>query len=60
MSKVKLAVFDQDGKNITDERTWYIDVDGNLYFETSDIDMPLQDANDFTYEVRPDRSLVTI
>ncbi len=33
------------------ERDWYIDKQGNLYFETNDVDCPLMDADGFSYEV---------
>ena len=51
MRKIRLVVFDKDGINVTDINEWYIDVDGNLFFMTNDIDMPLQDADDYTYKV---------
>lgn len=51
MSKLRITVFDNNGNDVTDKNEWYIDIDGNLYFMTNDIDMPLQDADDFTYDV---------
>lgn len=52
MSKLKFKVFNSDGKDVTDLYDWYIDKDGNLYYETNDIDMPLYNVDDFTYEVK--------
>ena len=51
MSKIRFVVFDRDGNDITDKNEWYIDIDGNLFFMTNDIDMPLFDADGCTYEV---------
>ena len=51
MNKVIFTVFDKHGKDVTDKNEWYIDVNGNLFFLTDDVDMPLQDADDYTYNV---------
>ena len=32
-------------KDVTDEKEWYIDIDGNLFFMTDDIDAPLYEAS---------------
>lgn len=32
-------------KDVTDEKEWYIDIDGNLLFITNDIDSPLYMAS---------------
>ena len=37
MDKIKFRVYDKEGHDVTDKNDWYIDVDGNLYFETNDI-----------------------
>ena len=42
-------VFDANGKDITEQEEWYIDIYGTLYFMTNDIDSPLQDAESFGY-----------
>lgn len=42
-------VFDANGKDITEQEEWYIDVYGTLFFMTNDIDSPLQDASDYGY-----------
>ena len=36
MDKIKFRVDDKEGHDVTDKNDWYIDVDGNLYFETND------------------------
>ena len=51
MDKIKFRVSDKEGHDVTDKNDWYIDVDGNLYFETNDIDCPLMDADDYRYEI---------
>ena len=48
---MKYIVKDSNGKDVTIERSWYIDPDGNLYYETDDVDCPLMDADGFSYEV---------
>ncbi len=48
---MKFKVFDGRGNDVTMERDWYIDKQGNLYFETNDVDCPLMDADGFSYEV---------
>ena len=42
-------VYDSKGKDITYQEEWYIDLQGNLYFMTNDIDSPLMDAEYFGY-----------
>lgn len=49
---MKFKVYDKNGKDVTDTRNWYIDVNGNLYFESNDVDCPLIDADDFYYELK--------
>ena len=34
------------GEDVTDEREWYVDTDGNLLFMTNDVDCPLHEAGD--------------
>lgn len=48
---MKYIVKDSDGKDVTTERNWYIDSDGNLYFETDDVDCPLMDTDEYSYEL---------
>lgn len=50
-TKLEFKVFDENGKDITDEKDWYVDKDGNLFFETNDVDCPLLEAEGFTYQV---------
>ena len=47
-------VFDQKGNNVTMQEEWYIDVNGNLFFMTNDIDSPLMEAESFgfTYKMK--------
>lgn len=48
MSKlIAFKVYDRDGKDVTNEREWYIDKNGCLYYETDDVDSPLQYAKGF-------------
>lgn len=49
MERLVFKVFDKNGKDVTDTNDWYIDQNGDLYFETSDIDCPLVLADDYTY-----------
>ena len=42
-------VFDANGKDITEQEEWYIDIYGTLFFMTNDIDSPLLDAEFFGY-----------
>lgn len=46
MVRMEIKVFDKDGNDVTNERDWYIGVDGVLYMQTNDIDSPLYEAND--------------
>lgn len=39
-------VYNLDGEDVTQDRQWYIDPDGVLYYLTSDVDSPLIDAGD--------------
>lgn len=48
---MKYIVKDNNGKDVTTESSWYIDPDGNLYFETDDVDCPLMDADGYSYEL---------
>ena len=50
-NKFTFKVYDSNGKDVTTEREWYIDVQGDLYFVIEDIDSPLMEAEGFTYEV---------
>lgn len=43
------SVFDKNGKDITAQEEWYLDVTGALYFMTNDIDSPLMEAEYFGY-----------
>ena len=49
--KLKIKVMDENLKDVTSERDWYIDTNGNLYFETNDIDCPLMEAEGYCYQV---------
>lgn len=48
---MKFKIKDNNGMDVTSERNWYIDTEGNLYYETNDIDCPLMDADGFSYEI---------
>lgn len=48
---MRYIVKDSNGKDVTTESSWYIDPDGNLYFETDDVDCPLMDADGYSYEL---------
>lgn len=47
-------VYDKNGKDVTQQEEWFIDVNGDLFFMTNDIDSPLQDAESFGYYYRFD------
>lgn len=49
--KIKFKVLNKSGEDVTDTRDWYVDQNGDLYFETNDIDSPLYFTEDFTYEI---------
>lgn len=49
-NKMRFAVFEGD-KDVTNTRDWYIGTDGTLYYETNDIDCPLQEAEGYRYEI---------
>ena len=42
-------VFDKNGKDVTNQEEWYIDIHGDLFFMTDDVDSPLMDAESFGY-----------
>lgn len=45
-------VYDKSGKDVTIYFEWYIDSEGDLYYMTDDVDMPLHPVYDeFYYEV---------
>ena len=49
---MNIIVKDNLGKDVTCERNWYINTDGNIFFESGDIDCPLYIVdNDYTFEV---------
>lgn len=47
---MRFEVFEGD-KDVTGTHDWYIGVDGTLYYETNDIDCPLQEAKGYRYEI---------
>lgn len=50
--KITFRVFETaTGKDVTDEESWYIDQNGDLYFETNDIDSPMVLVEDHYYEI---------
>ena len=51
MDKIKFKVYDKNGNDVTNKDDWYIDINGNLYFETTDIDCPLMEAEEYRYEI---------
>ena len=44
--KVIFRVYDSKGKEVTDDYTWYLNQYGDLCYETSDIDMPVQEVEE--------------
>lgn len=49
---MKIIVRDNLGKDVTYERDWYINTDGDIFYETNDIDCPLYIVdNDYTFEI---------
>ena len=46
--KFRVYEFEAD-RDVTDEKEWYIDIDGDLLFMTTDIDFPLQIADSSKY-----------
>lgn len=42
-------VYDGEGNDVTDDRQWFINSDGQLFYLTDDIDSPLIEANDYWY-----------
>lgn len=50
-NKAKILVFDKNNNNVTNDNDWYIDKEGNLYFETMDMDFPLMLAEEFSYRI---------
>ena len=52
---MKIIVRDNLGKDVTHEREWYINTDGQIFYYTGDIDGPLYIVdNDYTWEVVED------
>lgn len=52
--KVKFTVFDVNGMDVTNKRNWLLDSNGDLFYETTDIDStiePVLDEEGFTYEL---------
>ena len=49
--RISFRVYDKDGNDVTDKNDWYIGIDGILYFETTDIDCPLMEAEEYRYEI---------
>lgn len=39
-------VYDVEGNDVTDERQWFMDTEGNLYYLTDDIDSPLMEEKE--------------
>ncbi len=50
-SKITFKVFNMQGQDVTDTKSWYIGADGTLFFETNDIDCPLQEADAYYYDI---------
>lgn len=52
---MKIVVRDNLGKDVTHEREWYINTNGNIFYYTGDIDAPLYVVdNDYTFEMVSD------
>lgn len=53
---MKIIVRDNLGKDVTNDREWYINADGKIFYYTGDIDGPLYIVdNDYTFEVVNER-----
>ena len=50
-SKITFKVFNMQGQDVTDIKSWFIGADGTLFFETDDIACPLQEADGYYYAV---------
>ena len=48
---MKFRIIDKNGKDVTDTRDWYLDLNGNVYIETDDIDMPIQYMEEYSSEL---------
>lgn len=49
---MKIIVRDNLGNDVTNDREWYINTDGKIFYYTGDIDGPLYVVdNDYTWEV---------
>ena len=42
LQSLRFKVFDKNGKDVTDKEVWFINSEGYLFRETSDVDMPTQ------------------
>lgn len=52
---MKIRVKDNLGKDVTNDREWYINTDGKIFYYTGDIDAPLYVVdNDYTWHVVED------
>lgn len=52
--KINFKVFDKNGMDVTNDRCWYLDSNGDLCYETTDIDFPVMNALEeegFRYEL---------
>ena len=48
---MRITVRDNLGKDVTNDREWYINTDGKIFYYTGDIDGPLYIVdNDYTWE----------
>ena len=55
---MRIIVRDNLGKDVTNDREWYINTDGKIFYYTGDIDGPLYVVdNDYTWEVIQDYSI---
>lgn len=49
----KLIIKDNLGKDVTKERNWFVNTDGEIFYETGDIDCYLYATdNNYTFEVK--------
>lgn len=52
---MNIIVRDNLGRDVTNDREWYIDTNGKIFYYTGDIDGPLYVVdNDYTFEVISD------
>jgi hypothetical protein len=57
---MKIIVRDNLGNDVTNDREWYVNTDGKIFYYTGDIDGPLYVVdNDYIWEVESTESVVS-